>query len=341
MFEAVIAVCLAANPAICRDTLLPGYEALQKEVCEERLLQSPPQLAPGDIAHCAPVGRALDVTEVAQSVLVHEGAVAVPNTDNLGDVANLAFVVGGESVAVIDTGSAPWIGEALWRAIRAETDKPVSHVILTHMHPDHIFGTAVFENTGAEIVAHDQMQRDLADRAGNYLESMSRLIGANEFAGARAPKVTLPVADTIDIDLGGRILTLKAWSTAHTGNDLTVVDKTTGTLFAGDLVFHRHTPALDGKLTGWRKVLGKLARLDVKRVVPGHGDASLPWPDGGAPQAHYLSVLERDTRDAIARGDRIGDAVETIASSEAPQWELFSDFNPRNATVAFTELEWE
>jgi hypothetical protein len=55
----------------------------------------------------------------------------------------------------------------------------------------------------------------------------------------------------------------------------------------------------------------------------------------------YLEVLERDTRAAIAAGARLGDAVETIAQSEAGHWSLFEVHNPRNATVAFTALEWE
>ena len=81
--------------------------------------------------------------------------------------------------------------------------------------------------------------------------------------------------------------------------------------------------------------------MDITQIVPGHGGPVLAWPDGGADQVRYLSVLERDTRAAIDAGTRMGEAVEQIAQSEAGNWDLFQAYNPRNATVAFTELEWE
>ena len=65
------------------------------------------------------------------------------------------------------------------------------------------------------------------------------------------------------------------------------------------------------------------------------------WSCGAAPQARYLDVLARDTRRAIRDGLPLSAAVDTIAGSEADAWALFDVFNPRNATVAFTELEWE
>lgn len=341
MFEAVVLVCLAGANAPCRDQLLPGYEAETAVNCEARLAENPPGLEEGQSAYCTPGGPILAVAEVAPGVFVHEGRIAEPDKDNRGDVANLGFIVGSSSVAVIDTGTARWMGEALWRAIRKATDEPVSHVILTHMHPDHVFGTSPFEEKGAIVVAHASLERDLADRSENYLESLARLVGAENFLGTKVPHMIEGVADEAEIDIGDRTLELKAWATAHTGTDLTVLDKVTGTLFVGDLVFHRHAPALDGSLIGWQEVLGELADLPANRVVPGHGDASLAWPDGADALQRYLSVLEADTRAAIRRGSRLGDAVENIAESEAALWDLFPEFNPRNATVAFTELEWE
>jgi quinoprotein relay system zinc metallohydrolase 2 len=347
MFEAILTLCLAASPETCRDRLLPGYAHPSGAACRAALRDDPPETGaiPDHLIASGPTCRAaaaaLDMVEVAPGVFAHEGRIAEADAQNRGDVSNPAFVIGETSVAVIDTGTAPWIGEALWRAIRARTDLPVGHVILTHMHPDHVFGAGVFERLGARIWGHAELPRALADRQAGYLESLRAEIGNAAFVDVSIPRLTDTVGDRAGIDLGGRMLALRAWPVAHTGNDLTVTDRATRTLFAGDLVFDRHAPALDGSLRGWRAVLADLQGMEVARVVPGHGDASLPWPEGAEPLARYLEVLERDTRAALDAGARLSDAVRSVARDESAQWQLFEVYNPRNVTVAFTELEWE
>ncbi|MGR3496126.1 quinoprotein relay system zinc metallohydrolase 2 [Citreimonas sp.] len=347
MFEAVVLMCLATAEGQCREVLLPGFEAVAQAKCEAALAGQPPDLAAFAGLHaaltprCRPAGQALEMVEVAEGVHVHRGRIEEPDEANRGEVSNLAIVIGEASVAVIDSGSARWMGEATWRAIRARTVLPVSHVILTHVHPDHVFGASVFAKAGAEIVGHARLPRALADRQANYRKSLAREIGPQAFLGTQVPRITFTVEDETAIDLGNRVLHLRAWPVAHTGTDLTVFDVQTGTLFAGDLVFDDHAPALDGSLRGWQRVLVDLRAQDIRQVVPGHGGPSLPWPDGAEPLARYLEILAHDTRAAIDAGERLGDAIEQIAEDERPHWQLFDAYNPRNATVAFTELEWE
>lgn len=348
MFEAVLTLCLALSGDPCRDdVLLPGYEATTEAQCREALAQRPPDLstlAPmGTLSEprCVPQGAALTVEEVAPGVFVHVGRIEEPSPDNRGDVTNLGFVIGDNGVAVIDSGTARWMGEALWRAIRARTDLPVSHVILTHMHPDHVFGASALTFAGAQVVGHEGLARALADRRETYLANLSRLVTPQVFAGTEIARVDRGVSETAQIDLGGRVLALRAWPPAHTGTDLTVLDSRTGTLFAGDLVFDDHAPALDGSLRGWQQVLADLEALGASYIVPGHGGPVLPGAGGTADMRRYLDVLARDARTAIDAGERLGEAVTHIAAEEADKWRLFDAYNPRNATVAFTELEWE
>jgi glyoxylase-like metal-dependent hydrolase (beta-lactamase superfamily II) len=119
-----------------------------------------------------------------------------------------------------------------------------------------------------------------------------------------------------------------------------VFDEKSKTLFAGDLVFLTHTPVLDGSIRGWLRVLGELAALPARRVVPGHGPVS-EWPAALADERRYLETLVGDIRGSVARGEKISAAAGKAAASERPRWELFDDFNARNATAAFSEIEWE
>ncbi|SHN15778.1 quinoprotein relay system zinc metallohydrolase 2 [Roseibium suaedae] len=366
MFELVVTLCLAASPSgissgpastaspICREVLIPGHETAERETCEADLARFqlpqgwPEGLAPesqDDLAGklgCQHQGTALSVTEIAPGVFVHEGRIEEPGAENAGDVSNSGFIIGKTSVAVIDAGGSRLTGERLYRALRHQTDLPVSHLILTHMHPDHVLGASVFREAGASVVGHPALARALEDRAGSYLASFGRLIGDPAFLGTRVilPDNSAEEAKTV-IDLGERRLQLRSWPLAHSPSDLTVLDEATGTLFAGDLLFDRHAPALDGSLKGWQAALEQLTELPVTQLVPGHGGPVLASPEGIEPLRHYLEVLARDTREAIARGEPLSRAASHIGEGEAANWALFGLYNPRNATAAYSELEWE
>jgi len=131
-------------------------------------------------------------------------------------------------------------------------------------------------------------------------------------------------------------LTLHGWGVAHTDNDLTVLDEVTQTLFAGDLVFLRHIPVVDGSLRGWLAALGPLAHIQARRAIPGHGPAAA-WPLALDDERRYLERLPR----TAPSGSPLAAAAQTAGAAEKSRWELFEAYNARNATAAFAELEWE
>lgn len=294
----------------------------------------------------------LAVAEVAQGVYLHAGPHAEASGENLGAIANIGFVVGQECVAVIDTGGSLAAGVRLREAVRRVSDLPVCYVINTHMHPDHVFGNAAFVSEGTEsgtrggpssgprVVGHVKMAAALGQRERGYLARIKEDLGADA-AGTRAVLPTLTIADTMDLDLGGRRLVLKAWPTAHTDNDLTVFDPATGTLWAGDLLFVERVPSLDGSLRGWLKALAEIRRSQPARIIAGHGDAGDTWRPALARIEAYLSILLDETRAAIKARRTIAQAAAEVGGTERGRWQLFEDYHRRNVTAAYAELEWE
>jgi quinoprotein relay system zinc metallohydrolase 2 len=283
---------------------------------------------------------ALPVTEIAPGVFVHIGAIALMTRENDGAIANVGFVVGQDAVAVIDSGGSVREGRQLLAAIRERTDKPIRYVINTHAHPDHVFGNAAFSGKGTIFVGHKNLPQALSTRGPFYLDNFRRIMGDDLIDEVRIIPPTMLVDGTLKLDLGARSLALRAWPVAHSDSDLTVIDETSKTLFAGDLVFLTHIPVLDGSIRGWLRLMSELGGQSVLRVVPGHGPVS-EWPAALAGERRYLDTLATDVRTLVKRGASITVAADTAASSERSQWQLFDDYNARNATAAFSEIEWE
>jgi quinoprotein relay system zinc metallohydrolase 2 len=281
-----------------------------------------------------------DLEEIAPGNFVHYGRLEERTPANLGDQANIGFIVGGRCVAVVDTGGSFAVGRSLLTVLRQRTSLPVCYVILTHAHPDHVFGAAALRRDRPIFVGHHNLPRALQQRGQFYLNRLERDLGPLS-EGTEVVVPALLVEDELRLDLGGRTILLRAWPVAHTDSDLTVFDEQTGTLWASDLLFLEHTPVLDGSITGFLTVMVELGALPARRFVAGHGRSDLPWPQALEPERRYLMLIRDETRLALKQGKTIEDAIDTVGVSEEKNWVDFQEFHRRNVTAAYTELEWE
>ena len=279
------------------------------------------------------------LTEIAPNIFVRAGLNEEVTPANEGGIANIGFIVGRDSVLVTDSCGSLADGEWLRAEIRKRTDKPIRHVLITHVHPDHSFGAAAFAVDQPAIIGHHALRAALEVRGEYYRKRLVQELGPDRAGSVVYP--TQDVRDGMEIDLGDRVLRLIAHGKAHTDCDLSMLDVETGLLFAADLLFVHRVPSLDGSLRGWLSEAERLKKMGVSRAVPGHGPVVVNFAPAMADLTRYLSVLRDETRKAIATGVSIGDAAQTVAQTEKSRWALFDDYNERNVIGAYKELEWE
>jgi quinoprotein relay system zinc metallohydrolase 2 len=285
---------------------------------------------------------AVELEIVAPGNYVHYGVHDERSRENLGDQANIGFIVGERCVLVFDGGGSFSVGRALLNAIREVTDKPICYVVISHVHPDHIFGVAALIADDPAIIGHENLPRQLAARGKFYRESLERDLG--ELAAGSdivMPTKTVATGETMTVDLGDRKVDIRAWPPAHTDHDVSIFDRSTSTLWLADLLFVEHTPVLDSNITGFLAVMQTLRGAEARHYVPGHGRSNAAWPAVMDAQQRYFEVILKETRRAIRDNVRLMDAVNQVGLSEAEQWINFETYHRRNVTTAYTELEWE
>ena len=186
---------------------------------------------------------------------------------NGGNIANTAFVVTAEGVVVIDSGPSRRYGEQMRAAIASVTNRQVVRIFNTHQHPDHFLGNQAFADVPR--VALPATQTGMREQGGAFVDNMYRMAG-DWLAGTEltvAEDTATPGRQVI----GGHDFELIALE-GHTAGDLAIFDRTTGVLYAGDLIFLDRAPTTPhASIARWRAALDALATLPVRRTVPGHG----------------------------------------------------------------------
>lgn len=278
--------------------------------------------------------------EVAPGVFVHQGIHEELDEGYHGDICNIGFIVGKVGIAVVDSGGSLAVGLRLKEAIRKISSLPILYVINTHVHPDHIFGNAAFKAEHPTYVGHVKLADAMERHREIYLRNNTAWLG-DAFVGSEIVKPDQTVDNELELDLGDRLLLLKAWPPAHTTADLSVFDRNTATLWTGDLLFIERTPSMDGDTLSWLKLIPQLKAIPAKLAIPGHGTATEQWQAAFDKQQHYFETLLGDIRSQIKSGVPMEKAMDSAASSEMGKWVLFNTVNRRNINILYPQLEWE
>lgn len=188
---------------------------------------------------------------------------------------NSGIVIGEAGVLVIDTQATPAMAQEVLARIRFVTDKPVTHVVLSHYHAVRVLGAAAY---GArEIIASHAtremiVERGAADWKSEY-ERFPRLFqGADSIPGLTWPTVTFN--DKMTLWMGDLEIQIIHAGSGHTKGDTIVWLPGERVLYSGDLVeYNAGIYTGDAQLAHWPDTLERLRALKPEKMVPGRGPA--------------------------------------------------------------------
>ena len=188
---------------------------------------------------------------------------------------NSGVVIGDEGVLVVDAQATPAMAADVLRRIRAVTDKPVTHLVLTHYHAVRVLGAAGYP--GAEIIASAATRDLIAERGQQDMDSeigrFPRLFrGRESIPGLTWPGITFEQRMTLW--MGRREVQVIHIGRSHTAGDTVVWLPQERVLFSGDVVEFGATPYCgDAHFTDWPATLDAVQALGPERLVPGRGRA--------------------------------------------------------------------
>lgn len=276
--------------------------------------------APGS---SAPFDYALTPEPIGDGIWIIRGADAAIAMANGGAIANITMIDTMAGVVFVDAGPSLRYGKDLIALGKRVTGKAVARVYLTHLHPDHTYGDAAFDP--AQIAATPALIATLKAQGAGFSDGMYRLLG-DWMRGTelRIPgHVVTEAAETI----GGRTFRMLPLA-GHSDADLAILDERTGTLIAGDLVFHDRAPSTPhATLATWRTSLDTLKRLGQTSVVPGHGPYDRT-PAAAIDQTRaWIDWLEKALADALGAGMDMVEAGDMpippqFATLKAARYEL-------------------
>lgn len=280
---------------------------------------------------------------VAPGVFVVPGSVDAATPVNRGAVGNAGFIATPAGTVVVNTGGTRRLGEALLAEAERTTRQRVVLAVITQAQPELLMGAAAFADRGIEIVAHEATARAMAGRCTECLHRLQQTLGEDEMAGTRLVTPEQQLTASRRIAPGGRRIDILHLGAGQTEGDLVVVDRQTGTAFAGALVGAARVPQLEshGEAAPWRAVLARLVRLPLRTLVPGYGPPGDPRTLIEATDA-YLAALEQQVQALMREGVGLAAATQRATLPAWRGWAQYDAWHARNVQRQYlaAELRW-
>jgi len=272
-----------------------------------------------------------------------QGEAGAASSANQGFMSNAGFVVTRDGVVVFDALATPPLAERLLVEIRKVTKQPVKRVIVSHYHADHFYGLQVFKAQGAEIWAHRNAEgMTRTEEAAQRLEQRREALFPWVDENTRLLEPDVFVEGDTDFEMGGVKFALRHVGPAHSSEDLALMVKNDGVVFAGDLVFLGRIPFVgDADSAGWVAAMDKLIALKPKVLVPGHGGVSRKPTADLVFTRDYLKYLRQEMGKAAREMIPFEEAYEKTDWSKYRFMPAFNEANRLNAYNQYLRMEAE
>ncbi|SHK03907.1 Glyoxylase, beta-lactamase superfamily II [Roseomonas rosea] len=260
---------------------------------------------------------------------------------------NSGVVIGDEGVLVVDAQATPRMAQDVIARIRTVTDKPVTHVVLSHYHAVRVLGASGYE--GAQIIASDVTRDLIVERGQQDMDSeigrFPRLFrGKESIPGLTWPHVTFQKKMTLW--MGKREVQIIHIGRSHTAGDTVVWLPKERVLFAGDCVEYGATPYCgDAHFADWPGTLDAIRALRPAALVPGRG-ASLTTPErieeGLTGTADFTRDLFVIAKKGVAAGASLKQVYDEAISAMRPKyghWVIFDHCMPFDVSRAYDEAK--
>lgn len=277
-----------------------------------------------------------EVVKINERVYALLGPLELPTRYNQGYMVNSTAIIGDKGVILVDTGFSDEIGEHLKKAVAHITPKPVTHVINTHHHGDHVLGNSVFKGA---IIISSALCKKLVDETGPEWVATLEAATERKFPNTKPvlPTLTYALETKTERVIDGVRLVLWVPRGSHTAGDMMVYLPDEQVLVSGDILVHHITPNFqDGFIKDWVETLSQVVALKPKTIVPGHG-ALMTTADAAAMQRRMAALYA-----GVEAGYKKGLSDSEIRNTlDLEEWGKMHFFNMMGGNINRTYLEVE